>query len=98
MNMNIKLFFGLAIFCLFMLAACEKTASTQDPAIDYIKIKTQCIGFSGSWLEESKECVGISEKDCSSIGGKFNECASACRNNPKADVCTMQCVIVCELK
>ncbi|MEM0438188.1 MAG: DUF333 domain-containing protein [Candidatus Micrarchaeia archaeon] len=33
---------------------------------------------------------------CESAGGHFNECASACRNNPEAEVCIMVCVQECE--
>lgn len=43
------------------------------------------------------ECLGIDAKTCQEIGGTFNECASACRHEPNAEVCTMQCVQVCEI-
>lgn len=33
---------------------------------------------------------------CESAGGHFNECASACRNNPDAEVCILVCVQECE--
>lgn len=33
---------------------------------------------------------------CESAKGTWNECASACRNDPKAEMCTMQCVLICE--
>lgn len=55
-----------------------------------------CLSFDGNWLPETRECEGMSKEQCESLGGTFNECASACRNNPKAEVCTMQCVIVCQ--
>lgn len=55
-----------------------------------------CLSFDGNWLSESKECEGMSKEQCETLGGSFNECASACRNNPKAEVCTMQCVMVCK--
>jgi hypothetical protein len=41
------------------------------------------------------ECEGISQDLCNELGGNFDSCASACRNNPDSDICTMQCVIVC---
>lgn len=50
------------------------------------------------WSEEFKECLGIDAATCENIGGKFNECASACRNDPKAEICTMQCVQLCDVK
>jgi len=56
----------------------------------------KCIAYHGEWVSDSKECENISSEDCLSNGGYFNECASACRNNPEATVCTMQCVPVCE--
>jgi hypothetical protein len=55
-----------------------------------------CLSFDGNWLPETQECEGMSKEQCEELGGTFNECASACRNNPTAEVCTMQCVIVCQ--
>lgn len=57
-----------------------------------------CLQYNGQWSEEFKECLGIDAATCEKIGGKFNECASACRNDPKAEICTMQCVQVCDVK
>ena len=56
-----------------------------------------CIGFNGKWLEEYSECEGISELECSQLDGTFNECASACRNDPDAEICTLQCIQVCKI-
>jgi hypothetical protein len=56
----------------------------------------QCTNIGGTWSEDYKECTGVSSEQCQEIGGTFNECASACRNDPNAQVCTMQCVQVCE--
>lgn len=47
------------------------------------------------FIEEFNECEWLSEETCNEAGGEFNECASACRNNPEAEICTMQCVLVC---
>ncbi len=47
---------------------------------------------------EFNECGGISKEICEEIWWNFNECASACRNNPEAEICTMQCVAVCEFE
>jgi len=52
--------------------------------------------YAGVWLPEFKECEGIAKEICLANGGYFNECASACRHNPSATVCTMQCIPVCE--
>ncbi|MGV8150892.1 MAG: hypothetical protein ACP5NV_04140 [Candidatus Woesearchaeota archaeon] len=54
----------------------------------------QCKNIGGTWT--GFDCTGIDANQCQEIGGKFNECASACRNDPDAQVCTMQCVQVCE--
>lgn len=56
----------------------------------------ECLSLKGGWLSGSNECEGIGKDDCEKIGGTFNSCASACRNDPKAQICTMQCVLVCE--
>lgn len=55
----------------------------------------KCEGFRGNWIENQSECEYISEEVCQSMNGSFSECASACRNNPNAQVCTLQCVPVC---
>ena len=56
----------------------------------------QCIANGGKWLGEFNECEGISESNCSEMNGEFKECESACRHNPEAEMCTMQCVQVCQ--
>ncbi len=54
----------------------------------------QCVSMGGTWT--GFDCTGIDANQCQEIGGTFNECASACRNNPEAEMCTLQCVQVCE--
>jgi hypothetical protein len=49
----------------------------------------------GIWLEQYNECEYISKSLCEKYDGVFDECASACRNDPDAEICTMQCVQVC---
>lgn len=58
----------------------------------------ECRAVGGTWSEQYKECTGISQNSCQEIGGRFNECASACRHNPNAEACIMMCVEVCTLK
>jgi len=58
----------------------------------------QCSLFDGIWLNETKECEKISEKDCNYMGGTFDDCASACRNEPSSDICTLNCVQVCKIE
>jgi len=55
----------------------------------------QCTSIGGQWT--GYDCVGISQGQCQEIGGEFDECASACRNNPNATMCTLQCVQVCNI-
>ena len=57
----------------------------------------QCEAFGGNYVAEFNECEGIDESACLELGGTHNACASACRNDPDAEICTMQCVIVCDL-
>lgn len=56
----------------------------------------QCRNIGGKWT--GYDCEGLSQEQCQEIGGVFNECASACRNDPKAEICTLQCVVVCEFE
>jgi hypothetical protein len=57
-----------------------------------------CMNAGGQWSPEFSECLGVEGTTCSEIGGTWNECASACRNNPNAEVCTLQCVQVCSFE
>lgn len=67
--------------------------ATTEPTTDLAAV---CESNNGKWSAEYKECEGVGPEWCASNGGRFNECASACRHDPKAEVCTMQCVLVCE--
>lgn len=58
--------------------------------------KGACLSFDGNWIEETQECEGMGREQCEALGGTFNECASACRNDPEAEFCTLQCVLVCD--
>lgn len=62
------------------------------------KDENPCIAVGGDWDSINSECLGVGANTCQEIGGTFNECASACRNDPKAEVCTLQCVQVCQFK
>ena len=59
--------------------------------------ETQCTVYGGQWLPEFNECEYISEEQCSDMNGTFKECESACRHDPDAEICTMQCVQVCQV-
>ncbi|HXV51141.1 MAG TPA: hypothetical protein VD689_03340, partial [Nitrosopumilaceae archaeon] len=56
-----------------------------------------CERYGGNWLEEYRECEYISPQQCSLMGGEFSECESACRHDPTAEICTLQCVFVCSV-
>ena len=56
-----------------------------------------CADNSGNWVVEFNECESGNQNGwCEEAGGEFQECESACRNNPEATICTMQCVQVCQ--
>jgi hypothetical protein len=54
-----------------------------------------CQQAGGNWLAEYNECEISDRNWCSARNGSFNDCASACRHNPDADLCTQECVFVC---
>lgn len=56
-----------------------------------------CEDLGGNWVEGFNECEYISPSDCELLGGVYYECESACRNDPDAEICTLQCVMVCKL-
>lgn len=58
--------------------------------------QSQCESFTGGkWLDEYRECENISPDECGQMHGTYENCASACRYNPKAENCTENCVRVC---
>jgi hypothetical protein len=59
--------------------------------------QNSCADIGGNYDANNNECLSISAEQCQEIGGEFNECASACRNNPDAQICTLQCVQVCKV-
>ncbi len=62
--------------------------------------KISCESKGGTWYTDNNVCEinSLSENECTTNGGEFNSCASACRHNPKAEICTMQCVLTCTFK
>lgn len=63
-----------------------------------ISLERTCTKEGGIWLEKYNECEFISKEICEKImKGKFYECGSACRNDPKAEICTLQCVPFCKI-
>jgi hypothetical protein len=68
----------------------------EGECVEAVNPEGACLSFDGNWIEETQECEGMSQGMCVELGGEFNECASACRNDPDAEVCTLQCVLVCQ--
>lgn len=64
--------------------------------VEGFELKEACELLGGEYIDEHNECEYISEEACTTLGGEFKECESACRHDPDAEMCTMQCVIVCE--
>jgi hypothetical protein len=65
-----------------------------------IKNKTECESNSGVWYATGNICEinSFSENMCVARGGEWNGCASACRHDKDAEVCTLQCVLTCSFK
>lgn len=55
-----------------------------------------CSAAGGKWIAEAAECEIDNRQWCEARGGKFNECASACRNTGRQP-CMMICVPVCTM-
>ena len=58
-------------------------------------IAEQCNDVGGNWIDDYNECEQISMDQCDKLGGSFDDCASACRHDPEAEVCMQVCVPVC---
>ena len=60
------------------------------------KTDTGCEESGGTWLPEHNECEYTGKQWCDEKDGEWKECESACRHDPEAEMCTMQCVPVCQ--
>lgn len=78
----------------------EESCAVSNPVAPKNYNKTTCEKDSGVWFTDNNTCEinSYSKTQCEAKGGEFNECASACRHNPGAEVCTMQCVLTCTFK
>ncbi|MEM4756060.1 MAG: hypothetical protein QW594_02915 [Candidatus Woesearchaeota archaeon] len=102
-NHSIRLML-LLLIALSLLSACQNQQNAQQQEEQPMQEETPktasslqetCKRHGGIWISQAYECEGISQEQCTAMGGKYNECASACRNNPQAQMCTLQCVVVC---
>lgn len=74
----------------------ENTALQKDvQRTVQITLSQACTKYQGTWIPDFNECEGLTESICTQMGGQFNECASACRNDPGAEACIELCVPVC---
>lgn len=84
MKMKEKIIF--LVFVIMLFVGCSQQ-------IDFEK---KCSEINGKWIGDAKECEEITKEQCEILNGEYEECASACRNDPEAQFCTMQCVQVCK--
>src|SRR5271154_1910279 len=91
-QMKTKSVLFATILGLLLTWSTSGTAQERDTAA----LAQACRNKSGTWLEKYQECEYADHQWCAATGGRFDECASACRHNPNpATLCTMQCVPVC---
>jgi len=74
------------------------TKTFEQPKEQNTSLAHTCQEKGGNWIAEFNECEYIKESVCSELGGTFDKCASACRHDPDAEMCTMQCVPVCSFE
>lgn len=62
--------------------------------------RSDCEQSGGVWYDASEVCEinAFTEVECVDAGGEYNACASACRHDPRAEMCTMQCVLTCTFR
>ncbi len=75
---------------------CEIATSTDN----VVNKNDSCAQKEGVWYPKESICEvnQLSESQCKASGGEFNGCASACRHDPTAQMCTMQCVLTCTFR
>lgn len=85
----------LIIFAIIAIINSFLVPVKQEKVIDY---ELDCVNNSGKWVKDYNECEFIGRNWCDERQGIFEECASACRHNPKSEMCIMVCVPVCRLR
>jgi hypothetical protein len=84
------------LFLAVLISGCSPSENEAVGGLDLDQKATSCAAANGKWLAEQKECEYVSKEWCDQEGGVFQECGSACRHNPEAEMCTKQCVIFCK--
>ncbi len=74
--------------------------ATSTSSTSTAKSIESCAQKNGIWYPAENICEAnqLTESQCKVKGGIFNECASACRHDPTAQICTLQCVQTCTFK
>jgi hypothetical protein len=86
------------VFGVFVSACASPTTPAPAPTpkpVDSAAMEKACTDAAGNYLALFKECENVSSAACTAMGGTFEECASACRHEPEAAICTAHCVPVC---
>lgn len=89
-----KLILGLIVLVVVLVVSKISSIPLENNQDD---MKEACLTSNGNWLNDFKECEYVGKEWCDNRGGKFDQCASACRHE-ESEVCTKQCVSVCQLK
>lgn len=84
-----------AITALVALRLTPTTSNDGNSNLEEMVLEQNCMQEGGEWINSVRECEGVDEIFCRINEGEFNQCASACRNDPSAEACTDQCVLVC---
>jgi len=104
-NLFILIILSLVIFAGIGYWAYKNGGSTLlDGALSQHPLKKICEENEGIWLEDYRECEsmwsnkGLNKDRCEELGGKFDECTSACRHDPSdgLGLCVLACVRVCK--
>lgn len=61
-----------------------------------IDLMKSCIKQGGEWLSQYQECERVSVDWCEENGGRFFECADACRHFTEQVQCKHPCFSLCE--
>jgi len=89
-----KVLLILILPALVLLSACNKTNEKLGNA-KLPNLQKECEQNNGEWLADHQECEYANPEWCENVGGEYHECESACRHSD-AEICTMQCVMVCK--
>lgn len=93
-KLNVILLIILLVVVSFILIYFFKQKSTT---VSVPSTGEVCKMIDGIRLENYNECENISQERCELEHGTFNPCASACRHDAEAAMCTDQCVSVCKV-